>query len=267
MHKFVVTDLDGTLLNSERNISEINTNTINDLFADDYIICFATGRTLHSTLIKINHLNINPENCYIICNTGSRVYHYKDLKLLSSNTINKDHLQEIHSYTKNSNVLLSAYTDEKIYVFDDKLNDAIVHDAQLLAMNITISNNETFDDDICRINVMGTKEDISSAIKDIPNNVLEKYYFVQNEKFSFEILNKNAGKANALSFLTKYLNIDLSYSFIIGDNYNDYDMLKLSKESIAMGQSNDDIKKVCKYTTLSNDEEGFTYAINNYLNK
>lgn len=54
----------------------------------------------------------------------------------------------------------------------------------------------------------------------------------------------------------------------IGDNYNDVSMFEHAYHSVAMGNSNDDIKSLCRYTTLTNLENGVGHAIKTFaLNK
>ncbi len=266
MIKLIVTDLDGTLLNSSRELSETNKKTIAKLQTKGYLVCFASGRPHASVKEVAKRANLMSNESYLITNTGSGVYDLKKDEFICSNTLSIDTYWQILEFIKQCKVQLTVYTENKLISFDENINDALYHDQDILKMPIEVMDPSVFNEAIGRLNVMGTKKEIDAAIKLIPKKILEQYYFVRNEDFSFEILNKNAGKGNALRFLCDYLKIDLfSEVLTIGDNFNDLEMLEITGYSVAMGQSAKAIKQVTKYTTLSNDEDGFTHAIDAYV--
>ena len=77
-----------------------------------------------------------------------------------------------------------------------------------------------------------------------------------------------SSKGKSLAFIADYLHISLDDTMAIGDNYNDVSMFEHAYHSVAMGNSNDDIKNLCRYTTLTNLESGVGHAIKTFaLNK
>lgn len=82
---------------------------------------------------------------------------------------------------------------------------------------------------------------------------------------NIEITKKGVNKGEALIRLCDYLDIDLLDVVAIGDNYNDFEMMKVAGTSIAMGNAEEKIKKIANYVTLDADDSGVYYAIVNYL--
>ena len=76
-----------------------------------------------------------------------------------------------------------------------------------------------------------------------------------------EITQKDAQKGKALEHLCRYLGIYMEEVMAIGDNENDHSMLVRAGYPIAMGNANEEIKKIAKYVTASNDESGVAKAI------
>ena len=71
MYKMIVTDLDGTLLNKNKNVSEKSKKYLKELKDKGYIICVDTGRTLGRASYALGEFDyIN----YIICNNGTYIY-------------------------------------------------------------------------------------------------------------------------------------------------------------------------------------------------
>ena len=67
------------------------------------------------------------------------------------------------------------------------------------------------------------------------------------------------------SKLLDYLNIEKKQSIGFGDHINDYDLFNEVGFKIAMGNANDDLKEIADFVTLSNDENGVAYFLNNFI--
>ena len=59
--------------------------------------------------------------------------------------------------------------------------------------------------------------------------------------------------------------MNLENVIAFGDNYNDVEMLEAVGMPIAMGNAMEQIKSIAKFVTLSNDDDGIWYAIDNYI--
>jgi len=97
--------------------------------------------------------------------------------------------------------------------------------------------------------------------KEFVKNLLceEVYYHDSIDPHSntlFMIMNIDATKGKALDTIAKYYNINKENVLAFGDDYNDLDMLKYAGVSVAMSNAISDVKKVCLYKCLSNEEDG-----------
>jgi hydroxymethylpyrimidine pyrophosphatase-like HAD family hydrolase len=59
--------------------------------------------------------------------------------------------------------------------------------------------------------------------------------------------------------------VNLEHVIAFGDNYNDVELFEAVGIPIAMGNSVEEIKSLAKHTTLTNDEDGIAYAIDNFI--
>ena len=82
-----------------------------------------------------------------------------------------------------------------------------------------------------------------------------------------EFYDRNASKGNALEYLGKILKYSREELVAIGDNYNDLSMITYAGLGIAMGNSPQEIKDKSDLVTLTNEEDGVAYAIENYILK
>ena len=79
-------------------------------------------------------------------------------------------------------------------------------------------------------------------------------------------MSKGVSKGNAVTELCEKVQIDLSEVIAFGDSANDISMLKVVGHAVAMGNANDDVKKVADEITLSNSDNGIPHALKSLLN-
>jgi HAD superfamily hydrolase (TIGR01484 family) len=87
--KLIFTDLDGTLLDSDKKITKETERIIKALIAQGHHFCFVTGRSLNDTLPFYHQLGLNT---ICICNNGAAIHHpnddyFDDIYFPMSNTV------------------------------------------------------------------------------------------------------------------------------------------------------------------------------------
>ena len=102
------------------------------------------------------------------------------------------------------------------------------------------------------------REDLGLRRRGVSDGALK---CVANFKYYLEIFNIEASKGNAVKALCEYYGFSKDEVITIGDNFNDLSMLVYSGISVAMGNSPDEIKKMCTFVTKTNEESGVAHAI------
>jgi len=87
---------------------------------------------------------------------------------------------------------------------------------------------------------------------------------ISRPKF-LEFVNAGADKGTAMKQIGEIYGIDRQEMIAIGDSYNDISMLKYAGLGVAMENAPNDIKAVCQYITLSNNEDGVAEVIDRYI--
>lgn len=107
-------------------------------------------------------------------------------------------------------------------------------------------------------------------------NIIEQLEMCLKEKFTglkiykskdtyLEIMDESASKASAIQFLCDKMKISLHQVVSFGDNYNDLDMLLLTGKGFAMANGAKGVLESISTHTLSNDEDGIVYALENLV--
>ena len=120
-----------------------------------------------------------------------------------------------------------------------------------------IENDINDNDFIIKAMILGEKEKLDEAVKNIPKEYFEKYNALRTVSFIFEFMNKEC----TLKALCKHLGISPNEVIAFGDGDNDIDMLQFAGIGVAMGNASHYVKSKADYVTLSNEEDGIADVI------
>ncbi|WP_027308981.1 Cof-type HAD-IIB family hydrolase [Caloramator sp. ALD01] len=284
--KLIVSDLDGTLLNSKHEISKENVKALRTAKENGYEVAIATGRIYTDVLNILKKADIE---AHIISGNGSTV-HTIEGKKIKSWSIPKDELKAAIHWLIDNNFFLQLLTDKNVYLHYD-FENTIKEDYKLaksnnpkitkeyidITMNLIFSqygikyfNNidELLDSDLefCCISSMSFDENKLNYGREYVKN-FKGLSSVISHKYNFELVSKDASKGNALEYLAKHLNISLNDVIAFGDNFNDVSMFKKAGISVAMGNAENEVKRMCRFVTLTNNEDGVANFIYRHLEK
>ncbi len=288
MYKLIVMDLDGTLLNSYGEVSLENRKAIQYALEKNVELVLASGRD-PKTIEKLS-LELGIKN-YLISGNGASIYDIKKQKNIYENFIDKEKALKVAQICKENSIFFNVYTTNGIIT-------------ESLDYNVKVFNNENNNKPNDKKTNIEVVKDIYNYIEEnepqilkiiicdnskiIFNNIMEKLKDVKNieilnvehmskkilrigteevgvEYFYTEITNKNANKWSAIEYLIKLLKITKEETICIGDNINDYEMVKNSGLGIAMKNSALEKEKIAKYITEDNNSNGVGNAIFRYI--
>jgi Cof subfamily protein (haloacid dehalogenase superfamily) len=107
--------------------------------------------------------------------------------------------------------------------------------------------------------------DLCDELIDNVGDAANVYLTGRGDFRGIEIVDKKINKKLAIDKLISMCGINHDEVAVFGDDFNDIEMLKGFKHSVAMGNACDEVKSCAGYITLSNDEEGIHYALSNIL--
>ena len=289
MYKLITIDLDGTLLNKYGEVTEYTKNVIKKTTDKGVLVVLASGRISESVLTIAKEIGANK---YYISGNGSVLYDMQKDQIIYENYLNKEKVLEIielcdknsiyyNIYTENAvlakslNYNVAFYNYENTKKSSDKKTDInIVDDMYNYIKNSNI--NKFLKITICD----ESKIVFSSIIKKIKNiediDVLEVSHMSQKKiktgtkevevgYFYTEVSSKNVDKWYAIEKVMQIENIKQEEVMALGDNNNDIVMIKNAGLGVAMGHSNNEVKKVADYITENNNEDGVAKAIEKYV--
>ncbi|BBA84778.1 Cof-type HAD-IIB family hydrolase [endosymbiont of Pachyrhynchus infernalis] len=265
MYKAIISDLDGTLLNSNGLISDYTNNIIKLLNNTNIKLIIATGR--HYIDVS-NLINKNSISAFYITANGSVIHDYNNNLIYYAKLDSNVLLEIINNIYLNDDEIYTNIFCNDIWITnpESKLNRFYVkkYDINDIIKNNYILNNS------CKIHFNSDNINALSNLKEFLNKNWKDYIEVNfSLPFCLEVNPKNVSKGNTLKFLLNKLNIELNNCISFGDGMNDYDMLSITGKSCLMKNSSNDLKnKLCNLEIIdSNDNDGVAkYIEKNILN-
>ncbi len=271
-YKLFVADMDGTLLNDDKQLSEKNIQAIKKL--PNYGVQFAIATGRHDSMIKsyLKHLDLKVP--VISCN-GAMVREPFSDQVLLSETLPKEQSIEVINICKERNTDFHIYGHASIFgerlsskmLYYQGLNKALPSDEQTKLVtvpdckDIVVNGSEPLYKFIIisdRNNYMPPIIDRISAIEDLTA--------CQSMPMFCDVMKGGISKAYALQKLSESLGIKRNEIAAIGDQLNDIDLIEFAGLGIAVANAENALKeKADVVTTSSNNQDAVSEAIENYL--
>jgi Cof subfamily protein (haloacid dehalogenase superfamily) len=248
--KMVVTDMDGTLLNSNHEVSSRFYNAFHQLKQKGIQFVVATGRPYYSTIKKLDSIK---NEIIIVAENGGLVSDNKTL--IHSNNIDSTTLLELYNLvTKIEDTYPIFCTKNRAYIIRTS-TELIAVFSEYYSEYTLIDKFEEINDDVIKIALYHT-HDSEKHIYPFVKHLNKQLNVVISGNNWVDISNTNSNKGNAIKLLQKRLNIKQSETMAFGDYNNDLELLKYAKYSYAMANAHPKVKAVANYDTASNDEFG-----------
>tara|TARA_R110002051_G_scaffold321123_2_gene407948 strand:+ start:1035 stop:1838 length:804 start_codon:yes stop_codon:yes gene_type:complete len=248
--KMVVTDMDGTLLNSNHEVSDRFFTLFEALKKKGVLFAAASGRQYHSIVGKLHP--IQKDIIVIAENGGLAMQHGQEIVStpLPHQTKNEvvsilDRISNIHPVLCGKN---SAYILGKSSLFEKKLQEYYSHYQVLDSLG-------DYEGEILKIAIYHFESSEKFVYPQV--SFLEQDLQVKISGSNWvDISSKNANKGYALKKVMEQNNIKPEELLVFGDYNNDLEMLALADYSFAMANAHPNVLKAANYSTRSNDDFG-----------
>ncbi|GAB1438172.1 sugar-phosphatase [Providencia sp.] len=266
--KLVAIDLDGTLLNSQHQISPAVTDAVKQAQQKGVHIILASGRPFSGIVPYLKELGLDTADNYCISNNGSVIHQANDGSHLVENLLDFDDYQYFEELARNIGVHMHALADNSMFTANRDISHYTVKDAYLTNTPLIYCPANEMDNALAftKFMMIDHPEKLDIGISYIPENVFENYSLARTSPYFLEIANKTSSKGAALQSICEKLGITPDKVMSIGDQNNDIQMLQYASVSVAMGNAIEPIRQMAKFVTSTNEEDGVAVAINKFIN-
>ena len=264
----LVLDVDGTLHNSHREISDATKNALIEAQKRGKTIAIASGRSIAGIRQTASAISLEEYGGYVIAYNGTTVINCKTGECIYNQTLPADLIAPVYEEAAKLQVAIMAYRDSaKEIIVAGGVTDYVAADAA--ASCVTIRETDQFVKELSfpinKIFVSGEPD----KMKEVERILQRKFGSVLNvfrsDPYYVELLPKYTDKGVAVDKLVKYMDITRERVMCVGDSNNDLPMLRYAGMGVAMGNASDRIKEQADYVTDSNDDDGIVKVIEKFM--
>lgn len=267
MFKIIFSDIDGTLLNADRDLSDYTVETIRKLSKQEIPFILISSRMPAA----MRHLQkkMDIEHLPIISYNGGLIL--IDGKSVSSTEIPIEIIQELHDFNETHDVHLSLFHKDEWYVPRDdfwtqrEINNTKVQPAFQSNQEV-IEKWQKENKGAHKIMAMGEEEKIDAIKEFLHQKYPDQLHLYRSKPTYLEIAPKAISKLTAVQYLLdNHFRFPLSQSMAFGDNYNDVEMIKGVGMGIAVGNAKPEVLEIAHMVTTSGKEDGVAKSISELL--
>jgi len=249
VYKIISLDLDGTLLDSYGNVSEMNIEVIRMCQSAGALIVVSTGRPPRYTKFSVHKL-ATPD--YVVCYNGAVIY--KGEKLVEESFLPTSTGAKIINYLNRfKNMQIAMEINDKVFAnFDlSRISPGIIFQFDNFSSKGMRKCSKIL------VNEMSNKDYISfKEVFDKECNIART-----NKGSLVEIMPQGVSKWSALKVILEIEGIDYKDAIAFGDDTNDYEIIKHVGMGVAMENGVAELKKIAKRTAKSNDNNGVAHTL------
>ena len=264
-YKVLVLDIDGTLHNSDKEVSPKTKEAIINAQKNGTIVVLASGRSTCGVMPVAKEIELDKFGGYILSFNGGRITNCKTGEVIYETNISKEDVPEIYNISKEMGVNIFTYFENKVITEND---------SEYLRLECRVSQSkskfvESFVDavnfDVPKFLMSGDGDYLAKIEPKVCEKLNGRFNVFRSEPFFLEIMPNNIDKANSLEKLLEHLNISKDEMIACGDGFNDVSMINFAGLGVAMGNAQEVVKDVSDFITQSNDDDGIVHVIEKFI--
>lgn len=260
--RFMLSDIDGTLLRPDHSLSQANIDAVRKLHQAGIHFSVASSRPPRAMRKQIAALGIDLPT---VAFNGANIIN-PDGSLLKAHRIALKAARTSLELFAGEKVAVWVFADDQWLLIDPQ-GDYVEHERNTLDYDFVQVDH--FDDYIDRIDKIVAASKDFELLKQLEIQlnplIAETALAARSQSYYLDVTALDANKGTALETLAEELGVALAHTAAIGDAGNDVAMFLRAGLSIAMGQAETAVKSQAHYVTGSNLEDGVATAIERYI--
>lgn len=262
-YKLLVLDVDGTLLNDEREISKRTLAALLKVQQMGVRIVLASGRPTYGLMPLAKTLELGNYGGFVLSYNGCQIIKAQNGEILFERRINPEMLPYLEKKARKNGFAIFTYHDDTL-ITDSPDNEYIKNEALLNNLKIIRENefSTAIDFAPCKCMLVSDKEKALIGLEQHwEKRLAGTLDAFRSEPYFLEVVPCGVNKANTLGALLEHLGVTREEVIAVGDGVCDVTMLQLAGMGVAMGHSQDSVKVCADYVTASNEEDGVALAV------
>lgn len=265
-YRLIALDMDGTLLNSDKIITEKTEKALINAQKSGVKVAIASGRMPLGVEKFAKQLQLEKYGGYCVCFNGGLIMNSNG-DVIHKHYIDKKYLKIACDEVKDTDITVVVHRKDGL--FGNKNINPFTEKAPK-TVNAPLTQVENLPDyidwDIHKILFVGELEKLKALKEKLVHKYSDELEIVFSSPWFLEAMPKGVDKGNALKVICEKADIDISETIACGDNFNDQPMLKVAGLSIVMANGEEELKKSADYVTISDcNNDGVAEVIDKFI--
>ena len=262
-YKWIVMDMDGTLTNSEKKISERTKLALIQAQQKGAKLVLASGRPTPGLYKEAYELEMDRYGGILMSFNGARVIEFPSEKVLYNHVVPAKCKRPIINNARALNMSVMIHDGDSVIVEDEHAYQS-EYEASICHMKIKVVDdlNEYVEHvDPNKFLVSAPADYVKAQLEEFRLPFGDMLTICTSAPFYIEVVDNGIDKGGCLSQLSETMGIHREEMIGFGDEMNDLTMLQYVGCGVAMGNAVKAIKLVADRITASNDEDGIALVI------
>lgn len=265
--KALVLDIDGTLTNSKKEITNNTRQAIWDAVLRGHKVMLASGRPTPGMRRYEEELELARYGGYLLSFNGARIVECRTGEVIYQRNVPQGLLPGLYQFARQRHMGLSVCLgDTVISAFEPDEYIALEAGINGLPIRRVERFVEFVDFDIQKCLMTAPGEQAAVYEKELQEQYGQMASIYRSEPYFVEVMPRDVTKASSIEKMLPILGVDRENVICCGDGYNDISMIRYAGVGVAMGNAQPAVKEAADYITASNDEDGIVQVIQRFMN-
>lgn len=269
-YRLMAVDLDGTLLNSRKEIAPPDADALNRALARGKVVVFSTGRCIAELAA---FFPLFPKMRYVLGESGALIYDLRQKLALHRQSFDPTLAEQVWQRMADRDLMPQLLIDDGTVMRQWDVDHLDRYHMSHYHRHFVSTGRMVEDvwargrdkgwagiDKICLFHTSPEERTRSrQALSDLPLSLADA------EETSLELSPLGVDKGKGLELLCRHLGIPVAETIAVGDSYNDLSILRCAGLAVAMGNSVSAVRSSCGAVVADNDHCGVAEAVERFL--
>lgn len=266
MFTLLALDLDGTLTNSNKEITPRTYDALMDAQRRGVKVVLASGRPVYGMEHLAQQLHMEEYGGYVLAFNGGKLIDWQTKEVIMEQKLPDELVARIYHSAVDADLAVLTYRGKTI-VTNKAFDRHVMHNAYINRLPL-IELHDFLNEIEYPVNkclIVGEPERLAVLEKKMQAEYGDTMGIYRSQPFFLECVPPGIDKAHALDVLCRERGIKNEEIIACGDAWNDLSMIEFAGLGVAMGNAVDDLKAQADYVTASNEEDGVAEVIDKFI--
>ena len=265
-YHMVVLDLDGTLTNSEKKVTERTKKALTDYMEHGGTVVLASGRPTYGIIPLARELHLDTYGGYILSFNGGQIISCEKNEVIYQKELPPGVPKLLGEKAKEHDVGILTYEGDHIVT---ETPENIYAQKESFINKMPIQKIEDFSSyvnfPVTKCLMVADGDYLARVEEQLKMELGSRYSILRSEPYFLEIMPEGIDKAQSLERLLAHVGIERKEMAAFGDGFNDRSMLVYAGLGVAMGNAQEPVKEAADYIAPTNDEDGVAWVIEHMI--